>query len=454
MRKNHLAWEQSVLGACLLDKTAFWKIADIVQEQHFSTELHAKTWLAIKTKAAGNDDWDGFIIGELIGNRNYAIELAANTTSAVNVRGYAEGMIDAWITRQVRSIGDRVKLLDGSGLDQLSNLQQMVNSITSDQGRASSAREVLREVVAQMQEQCNRNDPISGLRTGFNHFDLATSGLQDGDLIIVAGRPSMGKSVLAMQIAMNVALANKPALVFSLEMTKEACMKRMISSIADVPHDQVRNASLLDDTQWPKVTAAAQTLDSAPIWFDDTTKRLDVICAKTRQHKMAHGLSLVVIDYLSYMELPKAETQALRIQEATRALKAMAKELKIPVLLVSQINRGVESRADHRPTLADLRESGAIEQDADLIVFAYRDDYYNKDTHLNGFAEMKIAKQRNGPICTLPFRQRFDLMRFEEVDELPRENITARPAQGFSKFANYKARGYAEAQSRAHAGSD
>ena len=451
MKRNYLAWEQSVLGACLLDKSAFWKIADIVQAQHFSTDLHVRIWDTIKTLATANDDWDGFIVGQAIGNPGYSIELANNTASAANVRGYAEGMVDAWIARQIRVVADQAKILDGSGLEQLSKLQLLVNSITNESGKVSSAREVLREVVAQMQEQCNQNDPISGLRTGFNHFDLATSGLQDGDLIILAGRPSMGKSVMAMQIAMNVALSKKPALVFSLEMTKESCVKRMISSIAEVPHEHVRNASLLDDTQWPKVTAAAQTLDTTPIWFDDSTKRLDAICAKTRQHQMTHGLSLVVIDYLSYMELPKAETQALRIQEATRALKSLAKELSLPVLLVSQINRGVETRSDHRPTLSDLRESGAIEQDADVVIFAYRDDYYDEGSLLKGFAELKIAKQRNGPIVTLPFRHRFDLMRFEEVDELPKQPVTDRPVAGFSKFPSYKARGYAAAQSRANA---
>lgn len=210
-------------------------------------------------------------------------------------------------------------------------------------------------------------------------------------------------------------------------------MKRMIAAESRVPFEHVKNAAAIEDEEWGRVIDASTRLAESPLTIDDQAFALDAICARIRQQALSRGIQLAVIDYLGYMDLPKGERQDLRVQEATRALKRLAKELQIPIVLIAQLNRGVEGRANRRPGMSDLRDSGAIEQDADLICLLHREDYYDKDSHLAGFAELIVAKQRDGKTGTLPLKHRFDVMRFEEAEDLPDSPREQPQERGFAK---------------------
>ncbi|MBT8133511.1 MAG: replicative DNA helicase, partial [Gammaproteobacteria bacterium] len=246
----------------------------------------------------------------------------------------------------------------------------------------------------------NSDGGITGVSTGFDKFDEMTTGLQEADLVIVAGRPSMGKTTFAMNIAENAAIGDKiPVAVFSMEMPGDALAMRMISSLGRVDQHHIRTGNLTDE-DWARITSAIHILSEANIYIDDTPAMSpNEVRARARRLKRQHGLGLIVIDYLQLMQVHGgSENRATEISEISRSLKAMAKELKVPVIALSQLNRSLEQRPDKRPVMSDLRESGAIEQDADLIVFIYRDEVYNEDSPQKGVAEIIIAKQRNGPI--------------------------------------------------------
>jgi replicative DNA helicase len=248
-----------------------------------------------------------------------------------------------------------------------------------------------------------RNEPITGLPTGFADFDEMTSGLQPADLIIVAGRPSMGKTSFALNLAENAALAVKrPVAIFSMEMPGDALAMRMMSSLGRIDQHRVRTGKLEED-EWPRLTSAVNMLAGAPMFIDDTPALSPTeVRARARRLKREHGdLALIVLDYLQLMQVPgNSENRATEISAISRALKALAKELNVPVVALSQLNRSLEQRPNKRPVMSDLRESGAIEQDADLIVFIYRDEVYHEDSKDKGVAEIIIGKQRNGPIGT------------------------------------------------------
>jgi replicative DNA helicase len=241
---------------------------------------------------------------------------------------------------------------------------------------------------------------ITGIPTGFDKFDENTTGLHPGELIIVAGRPSMGKTTFAMNIAENAAIGHKtPVAVFSMEMPGEQLAMRMISSLGRIDQHHIRTGQLTDE-DWPRITSAVHMLSEANLFIDDTPAMSPgEVRARARRIKRKHGLGLIVIDYLQLMQVPGgSENRATEISEISRGMKALAKELSVPVIALSQLNRSLEQRTDKRPIMSDLRESGAIEQDADLIVFIYRDEVYNEDSPDKGMAEIIIAKQRNGPI--------------------------------------------------------
>ena len=245
---------------------------------------------------------------------------------------------------------------------------------------------------------------ITGISTGYTEFDKLTAGLQDGDLIIIAGRPSMGKTTLALNIAENAAIGSKVATaIFSMEMPAQQLAFRMISSLGRVDQTHLRTGNFPDE-DWSRINTAVQLMSEAPIFIDDTPSLSPVeIRARARRLQREHGLGLIVIDYLQLMQVPgNKENRATEISEISRSLKALAKELECPVIALSQLNRSVEQRSDKRPVMSDLRESGAIEQDADLIVFIYREEVYDPDTQRKGVADISIAKQRNGPIGDFP----------------------------------------------------
>jgi replicative DNA helicase len=245
------------------------------------------------------------------------------------------------------------------------------------------------------------NTPITGVPTGYHDFDDKTSGLQPSDLIIIAGRPSMGKTTFAMNIAEHVAIKSRsPVLIFSMEMPGEAIVMRLLSSLCRIDQLRIRTGKLADE-DWPRISSTVSMLSDAPLYIDDTPSLSPAeMRARARRLAKEHGqLGLIVVDYLQLMQVPGYnENRTAEISEISRSLKGLAKELKVPVVALSQLNRGLEQRADKRPVMSDLRESGAIEQDADLIVFIYRDEVYNENTPDKGIAEIIIAKQRNGPI--------------------------------------------------------
>jgi len=260
-----------------------------------------------------------------------------------------------------------------------------------------------------------QDNPLTGVSTGFTDLDDMTAGLQPSDLIIVAGRPSMGKTTLAVNFAENAAIKNQvPVAIFSMEMPGESLALRMMSSLGHIDQHKIRTGKL-DDDDWPRLTSAVSLLDSAPIFIDDTPALSPMeLRARARRLKREHDIGMIVIDYLQLMQIGNTrENRTTEISEISRNLKALAKELEVPVIALSQLNRSLEQRSDRRPVMSDLRESGAIEQDADVIMFIYRDEVYNEDSLQKGLAEIIIGKQRNGPIGTrlLTFRGQFT--RFE-----------------------------------------
>jgi replicative DNA helicase len=264
-------------------------------------------------------------------------------------------------------------------------------------------RQILGKTIDQIDERYQNQEAVTGLSTGFSKFDELTAGLQKGDLIIVAGRPSMGKTTLALNIAENAALnmtkGKNPTAIFSMEMSVDQLALRMISSLGRVNQSSLRNGRLADD-DWPRINGAIQQMQEAPLFIDDTPALSPTeIRARARRLKRQHGLSLIVVDYLQLMKVTgNTENRATEISEISRSLKALARELEVPIIALSQLNRSVEQRPDKKPIMSDLRESGAIEQDADLIIFIYREEVYDKDTIRKGQAEINIAKQRNGPV--------------------------------------------------------
>ncbi|MEO1576663.1 MAG: replicative DNA helicase, partial [Pseudomonadota bacterium] len=286
-----------------------------------------------------------------------------------------------------------------------------------------SLRSILPGTIDRLDVLYNSSGDVTGVSTGFTDFDKMTSGLQPGDLVIIAGRPSMGKTSLAINIAENAAVGpiiqNKPddavpVAVFSMEMPAEQLSFRLISSLGQVNQGKLRNGTFGEE-DWPRINNAVKWMSSAPIFIDDTPALSPTeVRARARRVKREHGLGLIVIDYLQLMQVAgNTENRATEISEISRGLKALAKELSVPVIALSQLNRGVEQRQDKRPVMSDLRESGAIEQDADVIAFIYRDEVYNKETPRKGIAEVIIAKQRNGPTGDVPLVFQGQYTRFQ-----------------------------------------
>lgn len=432
MSASHNA-EASVIGGCMLDPQAYWRIADTVTAEDFSHDGYRELFRVVADSAKAQTPVDVVTVGDRVPRLASLAMSAANTTpGSANIRTYA-AMVAAHAThRRVVAAGQRIARL--SPQDAFGEAQRILAEASRPELSAiRPAREVLADLVADLQRKCDADSPITGLSTGFNGLDDMTSGFQPGDLVILAGRPGMGKSTLAQNIGERVALRGKRVLFFSQEMSAANVLARSVAAIGGVPFGALRSPKTMDEAHWGRVFAAAEKLKAAPLLFDESCGiTVEQLCARARQCHGASPLSLIVIDYLQYMRLPKADSTANAVQEVTRELKSLGKALGVPVLLLSQLNRGVEGRADKRPTLSDLRDSGAIEQDADIILFAYRDGYYSAESPHRGFAELIVAKQRNGRTGMIPLRERLDQMRFEDCDGLPHVEV-ARPARGFGR---------------------
>ncbi len=433
--------EQSVLGGLMLDNTAWERMADLVAEGDFYRRDHRLIFRSIRRLAELDDPFDVVTLAESLdsigeldnaGGIQYLGNLAANTPSAANIKSYAAIVRERSVLRQLiqvaNKIADSAFQPEGRQISELLDAAEKAVYEIADQGSRSKKgfvgmKDLLTKAVEKIDYLFGLENPITGVPTGFDDFDQKTSGLQNSDLVIVAGRPSMGKTTFAMNIAENAAIKGQvPVAVFSMEMPGEQLAMRMMSSLGRIDQHRVRTGKLTDD-DWPRLTSAVQILSDAPIYIDDTPGLTPTdLRARARRLSREHGLGLIVIDYLQLMQGSggsASENRTTEISEISRSLKALAKELNVPVIALSQLNRGLEQRTDKRPIMSDLRESGAIEQDADVIVFIYRDEVYNEDTSDKGIAEILIRKQRNGPIgvSRLAFLGQFT--RFENLAHDP-----------------------------------
>ena len=430
---HSLQAEQAVLGGLMLDNNAWDSVADLVSEDDFYRRNHRLIFRAIAQLAEQGNPLDAVTLSEWleqnsllndVGGLSALGMLAQNTPSAANIKAYAGIVRENSVMRQLIDVGNQIagSAYETEGRDSgelLDNAEKLVFDI-AEQGKRGkrgfrNIRGLLAAAVDRIDMLFQQDNAITGVSTGFTDLDNMTAGLQPADLIIVAGRPSMGKTTLAVNFAENAAIKDQvPVAIFSMEMPGEHLALRMMSSLGHIDQHKIRTGKL-DDDDWPRLTSAVSLLDGAPIFIDDTPALTPIeLRARARRLKREHDLGLIVIDYLQLMQgSGNRENRATEISEISRNLKALAKELSVPVIALSQLNRSLEQRTDRRPVMSDLRESGAIEQDADVIMFIYRDEVYNEDSPQKGLAEIIIGKQRNGPIgkCTLTFRGQFT--RFE-----------------------------------------
>lgn len=410
--------EQSVLGGLMLDNRAWDQIADRIREDDFYRYDHRLIYRVMAKLSEKNQPLDVLTVSEALreiheldnaGGEVYLFELANNTPSAANIAAYADIVRERSTLRQLIAAandiaGNAFNPQGRSTAELLDVAERQVFSISEQGGRAggpASVKEFLAKTMERIDTLSQSDDPITGVPTGYHDFDEMTSGLQPSDLVIIAGRPSMGKTTYAMNIAEHVIIKSKlPVLIFSMEMPGEAIVMRLLSSLCRIDQLRIRTGKLRDE-DWPRISSTVSMLSEAPLFIDDAPALSPTeLRARARRLAKEQGkLGLIIVDYLQLMQVPGFnENRTAEISEISRALKSLAKELKVPVVALSQLNRSLEQRADKRPVMSDLRESGAIEQDADLIVFIYRDEVYNENTPDKGTAEIIIAKQRNGPI--------------------------------------------------------
>jgi len=424
--------EQAVLGGLLLSPRAFDQVADIITETDFYREDHRLIFRAVHELSNKGKPCDAVTVTEWFGAHGkvdmvdgggYINQLASNTPSAANVKAYAEIVREKSILRQLIDVGAEItsNAFTSDGRDSRDLLEEAERKVfaIADQGMRSdsgfvSVQDTIKEAIEKIQELHEFEGEITGTPTGFKDFDKLTAGLQDSDLIIIAGRPSMGKTTLAMNIAENAAIKHEvPVAIFSMEMSALQLVMRLFSSLGQIDQTRLRTGNL-DELDWPKLTSAMNLLHKSHIFIDETPALSpSELRARARRLKREHNIGMIVVDYLQLMSVPGSkENRATEIAEISRSLKAIAKELHLPVVALSQLNRSLEQRPNKRPLMADLRESGAIEQDADLIVFIYRDEMYNPDTPEKGKAEIIIGKHRNGPTDTVPLTFQGQWLRF------------------------------------------
>ena len=436
--------EQAVLGGLLIDPSAWDNVADAVRQEDFYRPDHQLIFEAIGALAGNGKPCDVVTVSEQLersgklesaGGLAYLSSVARDTPTAANVRAYADIVRERSLFRQLIQAGTEIASAvfnnDGQTARELvDRAEQRVFEIAegSFRGRqgAVAVRTLLPQVIDQIDEWHANPDKLRGLPTGFTDFDKLTGGLRPGDLVIVAGRPSMGKTTLAVNMAEYAAVhqgTRASVAIFSMEMPSEQVITRMLASVGGVPLTNLRSGRISDD-DWVRITSATSQLSEAKIFIDETPALTPTeLRARARRLKREHGLDLIVVDYLQLMQVPGTkENRATEIAEISRGLKVLAKELAVPVIALSQLNRSVEQREHKKPVMSDLRESGAIEQDSDMILLIYREEVYDKNTTKKGIAEIDLTKHRNGEIGTF-------LLTFQGQ---------------FTRFANYVPDSYAE----------
>lgn len=414
--------EQSVIGGLMLDNNALERVMDQVSGRDFYRHDHRLLFEAILALAERNQPFDVVTLSEQmdkegllaqVGGLAYLGELARNTPSVANIKAYAQIIRERATLRQLISISNEIAdsayIPQGrTGEEILDEAERKIFAIAEARpktGGPVGINEILVKAVDRIDTLFNSGAGLTGISSGFTDLDDKTNGLQPADLIIVAGRPSMGKTTFAMNLVENAVMrSDKAVLVYSLEMPSESLVMRMLSSLGRIDQTKVRSGKL-DDEDWPRLTSAVNLLNERKLFIDDTAGiSPSEMRARTRRLAREHGeIGLIMVDYLQLMQIPgsSGESRTNEISEISRSLKALAKEFNCPVVALSQLNRSLEQRPNKRPVNSDLRESGAIEQDADVIMFVYRDEVYHPETEHKGVAEIIIGKQRNGPIGTV-----------------------------------------------------
>lgn len=435
---HSLEAEQAVLGGLMLDDAAWERVAELVTANDFYRTEHRLIFAAIERLVGDDQPLDVVTLGEWLekigdleacGGLSYLGQLAEQTPGAANIRSYAE------IVRERATLRELVKVSGGiadsafnpqgrSSAELLDEAERQVFRIAEEQAKETSGgprpiKPVLEDTIARIDQLFESDGALTGLTSGFKDLDDMTSGWQPSDLVIVAGRPSMGKTAFAMNLVENALMATDQAvLVFSMEMPADSIVMRMLSSIGRIDQTRIRSGNLEED-DWPRLTSAVQLLKDKPLYIDDTPA-LSPTEMRSRARRVAretqNNLGLVMVDYLQLMRAPgNSEGRTAEISEISRSLKGLAKELNCPVVALSQLNRSLEQRPNKRPVNSDLRESGAIEQDADVIAFIYRDEIYNEDSADKGIAEIIIGKQRNGPVGTVRLAFLGQYTKFEDL---------------------------------------
>lgn len=435
--------EQSVLGGLLLENSAWDRIADVVVGEDFYRHEHRIIFRTITALINENRPADVITVQEFLersdeteaaGGFNYLISLAQNTPSAANIRRYAEIVRERAIMRRLAEVGTEIarNAYNPEGRDAAQLLDEAENKVFQIAESTAKSKQgflqlpdLLQEVVERIDMLYARDNPdeVTGIATGFVDLDKKTSGLQPGDLIIVAGRPSMGKTAFSLNIAEHVAVEGKlPVAVFSMEMGGAQLVMRMLGSVGRLDQHVLKTGKLQDE-HWGRLNEAVIKLSDAPMFIDETAG-LTALELRARARRLARQfngrLGLIVIDYLQLMESSgRTDNRAAALGEISRSLKSLAKELQVPIIALSQLSRSVEQRTDKRPMMSDLRESGAIEQDADLIMFMYRDEYYNPESQMKGLAECIIGKHRNGPVGKIHLTWMGQFTKFDNAAYVP-----------------------------------
>ena len=429
--------ERAVLGGLMLETHRFDTVIQVIKENDFDGKDHQIIFQSMSELVEENKPLDPLTVSEKLDNKNslnkvggkdYLVELATTTPSAANLEAYAEIIRQRSITRKLMKANSEISELisnpqgqDGASLlDKAESMIFALNDETNQNDQnLQSMRELIPSTMDRLHELSNKSGGLIGSSTGYKDLDNKLQGLQNGDLIVVAGRPSMGKTSLAMNVAENVLLdseSNGSVLIFSLEMPGESLTTRLLSGMTKLNQQNVRSGMLKDD-ELRILFQQSEKLKNLPLWIDDSSI-LSPMELRAKARRLARtekdGLSLIVVDYLQLMQLPlSSENRVNQISEISRSLKSLAKELNVPVIALSQLNRAVENRPNKRPIMVDLRDSGAIEQDADVILFIYRDEVYNEDSEHGNKAEIIIGKQRNGPIGTVNLTFLKEFTRFE-----------------------------------------
>ncbi len=434
MPAQNIEAEQAVLGSLLLSPDSWDLIADIITDADFYRDDHRRIFRAIRTLVDSGKPADVLTVSDaltlsneiqLTGGLAYLGDIANSAPAKSRVKAYAQIVLERRLMRDLQAAAGDIETLAYAGgqetaQERIDSAQGLLLSLAEsrpNQREPKAIGTVLVGVIDDLQARFDSDLEISGLSSGFTDLDRKTSGLQQGDLIILAGRPSMGKTALALNIAENVALADKPVMVFSLEMGDKQLASRSLSSLGGISMERVRNGRLLE-SDWDGVSIALGKLSSAPLIIDESSSpTVSQMRARSARQKRKDGLGLVVIDYLQLMSTGnRQQNRNEDLSEITRGLKLMAKDLGCPVILLSQLSRKCEERTNKRPLMSDLRESGAIEQDADLILMLYRDEQYNPESPFKGFAEVIIRKQRMGPTGDLKLVFEGEYSRFRDAD--------------------------------------